>query len=217
MVYLFQQLVRLGFFLLYNQLAFTYDTVAWLVSFGQWADWRRTALQHLIDGSTLELAYGTGGLYVDMRLAGDTPVGIDLSPYMAQLTAQRLQHYQLKGEIMQAKAQALPFPDAYFSNVVATFPTQYIFEAATLTEIYRVLPANSEDGKLIVVMQGQLKEAGWIKHVVEWLYYVTGQRGTIILDPISPLQQAGFEARWETGYYGAARASLIIAQKKQSV
>ena len=213
MIYLFQKLVKLGFFLLYNHLAFTYDTVAWLVSFGQWADWRRTALHYLNDGPILELAYGTGGLYTDMRLAGETPVGIDLSPYMAQLTAKRLQNHNLSGEIMRAKAQHLPFPDAYFSNVVATFPTQYIFDAATLSEIHRVLPPANQQGSLIIVMQGQLKEAGWVKNWVEWLYYVTGQRGTIILDPMSPLKEAGFDARWETGYYGSARASLIIAHK----
>ena len=65
-----RQLIQLGFHLLYHQLAFTYDAVAWLVSLGQWPAWRRLALQFVQPGPILELAYGTGGLFVDMIEAG---------------------------------------------------------------------------------------------------------------------------------------------------
>lgn len=209
-----QHLVRAGFYLFYNQFAFTYDWVAWLVSFGQWADWRRTALPYLQPGPILELSYGTGGLFVDMRQADLNPVGIDLSPFMARITAKKLQQYQLAGDILRAKAQALPFSDGYFRNIIATFPTNYIFEAETLAEIYRLLPVGPDGGVFIIVLQGQLKEAGWLKTAVEWLYRATGQRATIVADPTDLLNEAGFTVRWETGHYGTAKALLLVAQKQ---
>ena len=177
-------LIKFGFFLLYNQLAFSYDLVAWLVSFGQWADWRRTGLQYLQPGHTLELAFGSGGLYADMVARGIKPVGIDLSPYMARLTAKRLARRRLPGSILRSRAQALPFPAGHFANAIATFPTPYIFEAETLAEIRRVLVNDRQaPGRLIIVMQGELKRLGWLTPVLEWLYRVTGQREDLAPDP----------------------------------
>ena len=64
-------LVRFGFRLLYNELAFTYDTVSWVVSLGAWRCWVDAALAHL-DGQSpvLELAHGPGNLHIDLALAG---------------------------------------------------------------------------------------------------------------------------------------------------
>ena len=82
--------LRFAFHLLYYQLAWTYDLVAWLVSFGQWGAWRRTATLFLREGPILELGYGTGGLLADMAASRAAPVGVDLSPYMARLARGRL-------------------------------------------------------------------------------------------------------------------------------
>jgi hypothetical protein len=40
-------LVRFGFRLLYNEFAFTYDTVSKVVSLGAWRCWQRAALKYL--------------------------------------------------------------------------------------------------------------------------------------------------------------------------
>ena len=208
-------ILKLGFFLLYNHLAFTYDLVAWLVSFGQWADWRRTGLQYLQTGPTLELAYGTGGLYLDMLTAGLEPVGIDLSPYMARLTHKKLQKQQRQGAISQAQAQALPFTQGYFCNAIATFPTPYIFEPETLAEIYRVLSSNpTVPGRLIIVLQGELQGRGPLKWLLDWLYRITGERDPLAPNPIALLAAAGFKARWVQGHYQSAQAHLIVAEKQ---
>jgi len=206
------KLIRLGFFLLYNQLAFTYDLIAWLVSFGQWADWRRAAVQYLQPGPTLELAYGTGGFYIDLTLAGLKPVGLDMSPFMARLTAKKLRRLNLSGRIIQARVQALPFPEASFVNVVATFPTKDIFGKKTLAEINRVL-ATTSAARLVVVMRGQLKGTVWLTVLIEWLYQITSQREELVFDPLSILQAAGFEAGWEVGCFKSAAAVLIVAYK----
>ncbi len=202
--------------MLYNHLAFTYDLVAWVVSFGQWADWRRTALPHLQPGPTLELAYGTGDLYIDMSLAGLTPIGIDQSPFMARLATKKLGKRKLSGAILCAKAQDLPFPDNLFANIIATFPTDYIFEKKTLLEINRVLTTRpGTSGRLIIVVQGQLKGPPWLKAGVEWLYRLTGQRGTTLPDPLLLFKEAGLAAHWVISSFQSARASLIIAQSVQ--
>src|SRR5690606_2783097 len=127
--------LKLAFHLLYYQLAWSYDLVAWTVSFGQWAAWRRLALPYLKPGATLELAYGTGGFFVDLIETGYRPVGIDLSPYMARLAGNRLRRKQYHLRLNRAKAQALPFPANTFDNVVATFPSDYMLQTETLAEI----------------------------------------------------------------------------------
>ncbi len=205
-----KKFIQFGFFLLYNQLAFIYDWVAWGVSLGQWSNWRQTALQFLEPGSTLELAYGTGNLFSAMSARGLRPVGVDLSPFMARIAANRLRRRQLPLSIARAKAQILPFPAGHFSNVLATFPTNYIFEAETLAEIRRVL---AEDGQLIVVMQGRLKGPLWANAFIEWLYRITGQREIARANALSRFSDAGFYAQWQQASFEGAVAHLIVAQK----
>jgi ubiquinone/menaquinone biosynthesis C-methylase UbiE len=77
---LWRRLLRFGFRLLYNELAFTYDMVSAVVSLGAWRCWTRAALRQLAsDGLILELAHGTGNLQLDLAAAGRRSVGFDLS------------------------------------------------------------------------------------------------------------------------------------------
>lgn len=202
-------LIKLGFHLLYHQLAFTYDAVAWLVSGGQWPAWRRLALQFVGDGPILELAYGTGGLFADMLRAGYRPVGIDLSPYMARLTRRRLRRLGLPLPLSRARAQQLPFPASHFGSVIATFPTPYIFEPETLAEIARVLRPH---GRLIVVMEGQLTGPGPLRGFIDWLYQITAQRDFSDAAPLRRFEQAGLAAQWHTVERDGVRARLLIAE-----
>jgi ubiquinone/menaquinone biosynthesis C-methylase UbiE len=150
-----------------------------------------------------------------MLAAGLQPVGIDLSPYMARLTRKKLQKHGWQGAISQAQAQALPFADSSFANAIATFPTPYIFEPETLTEVYRVL-ANSPaaPGHLIIVIQGELQGRGPLKWVLDWLYQATGERDPLAPNPIALLAAAGFQARWVEGHFQMAKAQLIVAEKQ---
>lgn len=47
---------------LYNELAWAYDPVSWLVSLGQWDVWRKGALDYLTGKRILEIGFGTGEL-----------------------------------------------------------------------------------------------------------------------------------------------------------
>jgi ubiquinone/menaquinone biosynthesis C-methylase UbiE len=211
-------LIKLGFHLLYYEMAWSYDWVAWSVSFGQWSAWRRLALQFLQPGPILELAYGTGGLFLDMIEAGYQPVGIDFSPYMARLARRRLQHNQSAIGLNQAKAQALPFPSNHFANVIATFPTSYIFEPETLAEVYRVLKTpqpgqSSTPGRFIIVVEGQLRGPWPIRPLINWLYSATGQKNFPAAKPLPVFAKHNLSARWETVDYQGVSARLLIADK----
>src|SRR3972149_2134286 len=81
---MWKSLVRFAFRLLYNELAWTYDFVAWCVSLGKWKAWGRTSIRHLRGQRILELAHGPGHLLISLRLAGYHPIGIDLSPAMSR-------------------------------------------------------------------------------------------------------------------------------------
>jgi len=208
-------LIKTGFYLLYHQMAWSYDLIAWVVSFGQWSAWRRLALQFMQPGPTLELAYGTGAFFVDMLDRGYGSVGVDASPYMARIAGNRLQKTNHDLRLNQAKAQALPFPNNTFTNVVATFPTDYILEDETLAEIQRVLrdPAHNAPSRLIVVAEGKLRGPWPIRPFIDWLYKVTGQRDTPLEKPMAPLAKHNFAARWEFVEHNGAAARLIIAEK----
>jgi ubiquinone/menaquinone biosynthesis C-methylase UbiE len=206
-----RRLLKLAFYLLYHQLAWSYDVVAWLVSFGQWAGWRRLALRLTRPGPTLELAYGTGGLFVDMLDRGYHPVGIDLSPYMARLAGNRLRRRGLPASISRARAQGLPFPAGKFSNIIATFPTPYIFDPETLAEIERVMHS---EGRLIIVMEGQLQGLRPLRALIDWLYIITNQRGYHTVYPASKLKEHQLAAQWQMVEHQGVKARCLIASKR---
>lgn len=171
-------LVRFGFRLLYNEMAFSYDAVSWLVSLGQWRCWQRSSMQFLPDvntGHILELAHGTGNLQIDLKLSGYQTVAFDLSPYMGRIAKRKLTKLNMAQTFVQGSAFQLPFADRSFSAIVSTFPTDFIVQQQTLDEAYRILKV---DGKLIVVLNGILTGKGIVKSFLEWLYQITGQRDT---------------------------------------
>lgn len=168
--------VRFGFGLLYNEFAFTYDLVSWVVSLGAWRCWQRAALTQLepvADTLVLELGHGTGNLQLDLHAAGQRSVAYDLSPYMGRIAKRKLTRRHIPVRLVRGMAQHLPFPDAAFSAVISTFPTDFIFAPETLREVYRVLRPG---GQLIVVFSGVLTGGGVVKTFLEWLYHITGQR-----------------------------------------
>jgi ubiquinone/menaquinone biosynthesis C-methylase UbiE len=170
-------LVRLGFRLLYNQLAFTYDTVSNVVSLGAWRCWQRAAIKHLRaepGALILELAHGTGDLQVDLQAIGYRTIGFDLSPYMGRIAQSKLHQSGLLARLVRGRAQELPFPTGQFKSVVVTFPTSFIVEDESLREIHRIL---EDDGTLVIVPNAIFVVRGIMPGFLEALYRVTGQRG----------------------------------------
>ncbi len=174
-----RRLLRFGFHLLYNELAFTYDWVSWLVSLGQWRCWQRTVMPYLPPpqaGWVLELAHGTGSLQVDLLGAQYRTIAFDLSPYMGRLAARKLARRGLRTNFVRGNALHLPLMAGSISTLVCTFPTHFIVDPGTLTEIHRIL---SKDGQALIVLTGQLCGRGLIHSFLESLYRITGQRQTL--------------------------------------
>jgi ubiquinone/menaquinone biosynthesis C-methylase UbiE len=175
---LWWRLVKFGFRLLYNEMAFTYDTVSKVVSFGSWRCWQRSALKHLnaaTGARVLELAHGTGDLQLDLHQAGYQMTGYDLSPYMGRITRRKLKQHHLPVRLSRGMAQNLPFVDEAFDAIVCTFPTSFVFESATLTEVKRVLRPG---GRFVIVISGVFTSGGAGTTLLDWLYKITGQQNT---------------------------------------
>ena len=186
-------LLRLGFDLLYHQLAWTYDAVSWLVSFGAWRDWQVAALPYVEGPKVLEIAHGPGHMLLALHEAGHQTMGIDLSPQMGALCHKRLQKAGVRVPLLQGAAQFLPFRSNFFDSVLVTFPTDFLAAEQTLASVYRVLKAN---GRFIVVPEAQFTGRSLPQRLIEWLYHITGQRqqGRITLEPQS---QQAFTVRWD--------------------
>jgi len=209
--------VRFGFRLLYNELAFTYDFVSWVVSLGAWRCWVRASLKHINSdsgGVILELAHGTGNLQVDLHDAGYHAIGYDLSPAMGQIAWGKLSRHGIRPHLVQGRAQNLPFRSGAFASVISTFPTDFIIAPETLREVYRVLQPG---GRLVIVPTSRFTGGGVIAKVVDGLYAITGQRGSrdgntqeSAWDVFSPY---GFEAHMVEEKCPRSVVTVIIAQK----
>lgn len=209
------RLVRLGFRLLYNELAFTYDIVSKVVSLGAWRCWQRSVLDHLgasNDVTVLELAHGTGDLQLDLHSAGYRSIGYDLSPHMGRIAHNKLIQHQVPANLVRGYAQQLPFPNDVFSNVVCTFPTAFIVNPQTLMEVYRVL---QPDGRIVVVPSGILTGQGAMKSFLEWLYEITGQREGDMSVFAAAFIEAGFEVEIIEKTCSHSVAIVVVAHKRK--
>lgn len=132
---------------LYNEFAWSYDLVAWIVSGGRWDRWRRMALDHVVDQPVLEVGFGTGELLLEMIRRGWQVIGVDLSPAMHRVTSRKLRRRGLWVLRAQTRSQTLPFPDDFFAAIVSTFPAEYVVDPASLREFWRVLRPG---GRLVI-------------------------------------------------------------------
>lgn len=220
------RLVRLGFRLLYNELAWTYDVVSWLASLGEWRKWQRAALPYVEGRRVLELAHGPGHMLLALAESGRMAVGLDLSPFMGRMARRRLRRAGVAPLLIRGRAQALPFVAGSFDTVLSTFPTAFIAEAATMRAVHRVLRSG---GRLVVVPEGHLDNRGLLSRFINWLYVITGQRqGTFTVDDEqywpaadsalwvayrNAMETAGFDLNVERVRLARGGASVVIAKK----
>lgn len=213
-----QKAVRFGFRLLYNEAAWSYDTVSWLVSLGEWRAWQMASLPFLPQPTTktvqvLELAHGPGHLLLTLDRLGFAPVGYDLSSHMGKQAQNRLESAGISLPLIRGMAQQLPFADHCFDAILTTFPTNFISQPASLNAIYRVL---RPQGRLVIIPQAQLKGESWLVRFIEWLYQITGQKPTDEnhLSPLlNCLHRAGFQSEMQIVNFSRSRVWVVIAKK----
>ena len=210
------RLIKFGFRLLYNEMAWTYDGVSWIVSLGEWRTWQRAALRHLNvppGARVLEVAHGTANLQIDLRTAGLDSVAIDLSPSMTRIARRKLIRHRIAPELARARTQALPFPDQAFPAVVSTFPAEFIYDLATLAEVYRVLQPG---GRFVFVPNALFKGRGIVRQGLELVYRATGQRGPWQNWIEQRISAAGFRLSQTTEPCRFSVAQVVIAEKPES-
>ncbi len=208
---MYRRFIHFAFHLLYNQLAFTYDAVAWLVSFGQWQAWGRTALDRARGPRVLELGHGPGHLLIALGQSGrHQPIGVDLSPHMIAQAQQRLKRAGLSIPQVRCSVEALPFRSGTFDSAVSTFPTEYIAKPRTLAEVARV---TNDQGRLVVVLGAQFGRQTPSTRLVDWLYRITGQREASVEAEPDVFERLGMSAHVETEVVGGSIVTLVVAEK----
>ena len=127
-----------------------YDTVSQLISFGQWNRWRKLSLEHLPQGRVLELGFGTGWLQMELAKSGRVTYGLEYSAAMVKQCQKMSRREAFFSHRVRGDGQCLPFANAIFQGIVATFPEQYIATEACLRECRRVM-ASHPDAKMVIV------------------------------------------------------------------
>lgn len=137
----------------FDNIASTYDSLNHIMSMGIDRCWRRRATRKVVTPDTpqhfLDVAVGTGDFAYDI-LAVSHPdaklVGVDLSDEMMKIARVKLDD---RATLMQANAEALPFPDNYFDCVSVAFGIRnFVNRQTALREMLRVLKPG---GKLVIL------------------------------------------------------------------
>ena len=207
------KLVRFGFRLLYNELAFTYDWVSKAVSLGEWHGWQRAAIpfMELDEGLVLEIAHGTGDLQKDLQDAGFRTVAYDLSPYMGRIARRKTSAQGYQVDYVRGRAQQLPFVGNQFDAIVCTFPTSFILEGPVLAEAHRVL---KPDGRFVIVLHGTLTGSGLLKRFLDFLYRVTGQSNTASVPIFSFSDVPGFDVMHHNVQLARSVAGVVVLKRR---
>jgi demethylmenaquinone methyltransferase/2-methoxy-6-polyprenyl-1,4-benzoquinol methylase len=124
---------------LFAPLGPTYDRVGAVLSFGQDPRWRSFLVSRLPadGGHVLDVATGTGLVAQALLRRGFRVTGLDQSAEMLAVARRR---FGDRVELVEASADALPFPDASFDHLTFTYLLRYVDDpAATMREMARVV------------------------------------------------------------------------------
>jgi len=207
------KLILFAFHRLYNELAWTYDWVSWVVSLGDWRNWQRAALPFLTGQTVLEIAHGPGHLLVELHAAAYQVTGLDLSSAMGRLAQKNMRRASVSIPLVRGNVQVLPFASEQFDNVLSTFPAEFIAEMATLQEVWRVLRPR---GQFVIVPEGHLTGRGPLFWLVELLWRVTlrGKPDEQMWQPfVARLEQAGFSVVIHPIQLRTSGTTVIMASK----
>lgn len=150
---------------LYSRYARPYDWLSSVLYLGRYRLWQRAVFPFLRGERVLEVGMGTGSLQLDLIDEGYRTWGVDRSLQMLREAARKAaRDGQRSLSICQARAQALPFPAACFDAVVSTFPSGYILEGETHSEISRVLRPG---GRLVLVAASEMRLSERAKALAE--------------------------------------------------
>lgn len=210
---MFRLFLRFAFYLFYNPFAFTYDFVSALVSRGQWRNWTRAALPHIIGTRVLEIPAGTGNLLLDLCAAGYNAIGVDLSATMLSITRRKFQRQRASAPLVRARVQALPFPDHTFDSITMTFPPGFAYDPRAFAELARVLV---DEGRLIWVDAARLWPHDTWSRALNWaLDVVGGSRAPFETLVHAILDQSVWQVQVQRVTDATSVVTVVIATKRR--
>jgi ubiquinone/menaquinone biosynthesis C-methylase UbiE len=214
---LLQDVLRIFFQLLYHQLAWTYDLVAWLVSVGQWNLWVESVMPFLTGERVLELGHGPGHLQLLASQNGVDMTGLDLSPQMGRIAQRRILKHGCQPALVCGTGVLLPFRNESFSTIVATFPAEYIVFPETLAQIYRTLQPG---GRFVLLPMAWLSGTSPFHRIAAWLFRITGQSVEVdhpaLEKGLSLILEAGFSVKTKTIQHTHSSVLIVKAEKPAS-
>lgn len=213
-------ILKIFFKLLYHQFAWAYDWVADIVSIGRWKTWVFSVIPYLGDSSVLELGCGPGHLQAAYS-RGDVIFGLDSSWQMLKQASRNLSEHNRTMNLALGMAQHLPFMDGSFPAVVATFPSNYIYNPQTLKQVWRVL---QEDGQLIILPAAWITGSSILDRIASWIFSISGESPDIedsdiensFAIPFDRLTEAGFQLHHELIESERSKLLLIHAVKSKT-
>lgn len=136
---------------IFDSIAFRYDFLNHLLSFGVDKYWRRKALKLSKVGSEsflLDVACGTGDVAIEAYKQGVRKIiGADFSQNMLQLFSKKSDW--IKGKTVQTTAEQMPFTDNTFTNITVAFGVRNFYDIQEgFKSFYRVMKSN---GKATVI------------------------------------------------------------------
>jgi demethylmenaquinone methyltransferase/2-methoxy-6-polyprenyl-1,4-benzoquinol methylase len=149
---------------LFAPLGPTYDRVGAVLSLGQDPLWRRFLVSRLPPGGhVLDVATGTGLVAAELARRGFEVTGLDQSADMLAVARRRFGN---RIELVEASADAIPFPDASFDHVTFTYLLRYVEDpGATLAELARVVRRGGVVASLEFGVPGGIARPLWELYV----------------------------------------------------
>ncbi len=208
--------LRIAFRLLYHEMAWSYEAVAWLVSLGLWRKWREAAIDYLPPrGRVLEIGAGSGVLASEIARRGRDVIAMDRSPQMLRSARRRMRRFArgaglLPVRLLRAQAGQLPFKCGCFSAVVSTFPTEYIFAPLVLDEAARVVQPG---GRFIIVPSAVFVGGSLPQRAARGLFKISGQAPAWIEPLRLALSKHGFEGATSEMAVDGSRVTVVTGRK----
>jgi SAM-dependent methyltransferase len=136
-----------------------------------------------------------------MLEAGYDCRAVEHSPAMVSAARDTLRKRKVGAStyVIQGSAQSLPFSDETFDNVVSTFPSEYIYDRDTISEVKRVLRPG---GRVIIIEGANLLPVGYIQPFLMFIHLLVygprayfGLRQQRNLDGVNTHNRQGVQPR----------------------
>jgi len=157
---------------LFDGVAPSYDTWAQVLTFFQYLRWREFLVSRMAfrpGNLVLDVCTGTAGVAIEIAHHHDGQiVGLDVSHLMLEAGLRAVEKKSLDGrvQLIQGRAEHLPFPDETFDAVVFTYLLRYVQDPdATIRELSRVV----KPGGQLLSLEFGIPEALWVRAI--WRIY----------------------------------------------